>query len=127
MDFIYFITDNILVYLAPIILFTLGFWLKKRPVKKISSSEGYCSPYAQSSQETWTYAQNIAPRIMIKVAVISSVFITLFQLVTIENYIEHKTIATICENSWIIILPTYFIIVEGLLRYKFDVKKKTQL
>lgn len=124
MKFVYFIMDIILVYLVPIILFVLGIYLKKSPVKKISSSEGYCTPYAQRSQETWEYAQSIAPRIMIKVSVISSVFITLFQLAPIISSIEYESISSICKNSWLIILPTYFIIVEKLLRDKFNVKIK---
>lgn len=121
-----FIMDIMLVYLTPIILVIIGGWLKKKPVKKISYSEGYCTPYAQRSQEVWEYAQNIAPAIMIKVAAVSSGIITVILLISMFGYKDYKEMVSLCANSWMIISPAYFIIVEMLLRRRFSVSSKVK-
>ena len=55
----------ILNLIIPLVMFILGYILKKNPVKDMNSSNGYNTPTSRKSEEHWKYAQSIAPDIFI--------------------------------------------------------------
>lgn len=52
--------------ICPFVMLLVGYILKKRPVKDMSSHNGYDTPTSRRSQEHWDYAQLIAPDIFIR-------------------------------------------------------------
>lgn len=108
---------NILSFIPPIILISLGFMLRLKPIKTIGSN-GYSSPFSKKSQETWDYAQNIAPKVVL--------FYSFILLLTISSL---NLISVLCKSLYlqglftsVNIGFTLFIIfkIELKLRSKFN-------
>ncbi|MGG5461122.1 SdpI family protein [Clostridium sp. B9] len=118
-----FILELAYNYLTPLILFLVAYSLKKKPYKKINSSNGYCSKSSMESQSSWDYAQLIAPEVMFKCAFASMVFIVILQLLSLINLIDTSSVESISNNIWLIVLPIYFILVEIKIRKTFKPSK----
>ena len=120
MKFISLFLDFILIYLLPIIMIIISIFSRYKKSTNLNSSNGYSTPYAKKSQEVYNYAQEIAPKILMRYALILACLIFILQLllITIPS-LEYKMIYTF-SNYFFIILLFFFLSVEKELRKNFD-------
>ena len=120
MKFLNLFFDFIQIYLLPIIMIIISIVSRYIKSTNINSSNGYSSPYAKKSQEVYDYAQEIAPKILMRYALISSFLIATFQLLLIIiPSLEYKIIYTF-SNYFFVILFFFFLSVEKELRKNFN-------
>ncbi|CEO28029.1 SdpI family protein [Paraclostridium sordellii] len=109
---------NIQLFIIPITLILLGVLLKFKPFHKIGGN-GYVSPFSKKSQETWLFAQQVAPKIMLKnglilflITIVFSMFHTVLNINNLEGIIY--------TISFIFLIITYELI-ESKLRKNFQI------
>lgn len=106
------------ILLIPFILILLGVTLHFKKYNTIGSN-GYASPLSIKSQEAWLFAQQIAPKIILKNAVTLFLITIVLSIANTELNLINKnfeeTIYTIDIAFLIIIYAT----VESRLRKKF--------
>lgn len=66
---------NIQLFIMPITLILLGILLNFKTFHNIGGN-GYASPFSKKSQETWLFAQQVAPKIILKNGLILFLIIT---------------------------------------------------
>lgn len=106
----------ILCFIYPFVLVLVGSLFKKRPYLQIGSN-GYSTPSSRKSQETWDYAQKIAPDIFIKcgkilfaISTVIMIYSLIYKTITIDNCI---TISSIIGTVG---MTVSFLVVETKLR-----------
>lgn len=105
----------ILCFIYPFVLVLVGSLFKKHPHLQIGYN-GYSTPSSRKSQETWDYAQKIAPDIFIKcgkilfaISTVIVIYSLIYKTITIDNCI---TISSIIGIVGVIVS---FLIVETKL------------
>lgn len=107
---------NIQLFIIPITLILLGVLLKFKPFHKIGGN-GYSSPFSKKSQETWLFAQQVAPKVILKNGLILFLITIVFSMFhTVLNINNLEEIIYII--SFIFLIITYELI-ESKLRKKF--------
>ena len=109
---------NIQLFIMPITLILLGILLNFKTFHKIGWN-GYASPFSKKSQETWLFAQQVAPKIMLKnglILFLITIIFTMFHTVLNININNLKEI--IYTINFIFLIITYELI-ESKLRKKF--------
>ena len=111
----------VLVFICPIVLTIVALYLKKN-IKTDIGKSGYITKKSIESEETWIYAQIVAPNIYLKTAVICLVIDILVILLLIGNN-EYNMIIKIsnCIGFVFVFLP-FFVIDNKIEDFQKSVK-----
>ncbi|CEO34641.1 Uncharacterised protein [[Clostridium] sordellii] len=108
---------NIQLFIIPITLILLGVLLKFKPFHKIGGN-GYSSPFSKKSQETWLFAQQVAPKVILKNGLILFLITIVFSMFhTVVNININNLKEIIYTINFIFLIITYGLI-ESKLRKK---------
>lgn len=108
------ILSLLFIFIFPVVFIIVGTYFKNNIRIEIGKS-GYVTKKSTESKETWIYAQIIAPKIILKIAVVCAIFNLLLAFVMLIAHCEYKMIVDICSLVGFFFVFVLFFIVDKKL------------
>lgn len=105
------------LYIIPVMIIIIGFWMNKYPPKKINWIVGYRTIKSMKDKESWEFANRYCGKLWIKIGIIMLVLSVILHIVSYFNLvIFSETLLDIIVLLQVVPLPLSAFVVEGKIK-----------